>query len=364
MRTEVVTVDPANFDPEQLMGPAQQLASGQVVAFPTETVYGLGVNADLPSAVESLRALKGRESNKPFTLHVADPEDVRRYVPTIPTVAQRLMELYWPGPLTIVVPVHDSSLGIRLPAHEVARALIRLAGVPVLASSANRSGTPPANDAASVLTQFEGRIAGVVDGGPATIREASTVVRVHGDLADGTQPTDPIEVLREGLITRDMIRRALNGTRVLFVCTGNSCRSPMAEALFRKLLADRLGVPITELAEHGYGIGSAGVAAFDGGEASPGAVEAMKRLGLDVSSHTARRLTRDMIESSDIVITLGPGHLWQILDWEPTFAAKVHCITDSGISDPVGSPLDTYLQCATEIEKALRTRWLERVVRP
>ncbi|MEE8141648.1 MAG: L-threonylcarbamoyladenylate synthase, partial [Planctomycetota bacterium] len=332
MKTEVFKVNPASFEPEELARPAKILAAGGLVAFPTETVYGIAVNMHRPEAVHKLLTLKNRPKDKPFSIHVAQRDEVAKFVKEVSPVARSLMNLYWPGPLTIVFPGNAGvAVGIRFPSHPLATALIDQSGVPVGAPSANLVGMRPAIDAEGVLATFDGKIEAVLDGGRTEIRQASTVVRIQGK---------DFQVAREGLITERMIRRALRGKSILFVCTGNSCRSPMAVALCKQTLAELLGMAPEELAERGYRIASAGIAAFDGGKASENATVVMAEQGLDISDHRSRRVTQDMVEEADLIIALSPSHHWQLVEWNPAVAEKVQVIADIGITDPIGGSQD------------------------
>ena len=173
------------------------LRSGGLVAFPTETVYGLGADATNPQAVERLNQVKGRPPEKPYSWHLASSDQIQTLVPSIPAKARRLMERLWPGPLTIVWPTAEGkTLGFRVPDHSVAQAFLRACGVLVVAPSANRAGASPAIDAATVLAAFDGDIHAVIDSGPTPLGRESTVVKVTGD---------GIEILREGAIASDRI---------------------------------------------------------------------------------------------------------------------------------------------------------------
>ncbi|MGH9361054.1 MAG: L-threonylcarbamoyladenylate synthase, partial [Thermoanaerobaculia bacterium] len=203
VETRLFRVDPKSFRREELEEPAAILRSGGLVAFPTETVYGLGANAHDPDAVHRLRLVKDRPPEKPFTLHLASAEDVHRYVEEVPRVARLLMERYWPGPLTIVFPGNaGQGIGVRVPANDIACELIRQVGAALVAPSANPARKDPATDAAQAMEYFGGRIDAVVDGGPAVIRQASAVVEVD---ATGYR------LLREGIITHEMIHQLLVG---------------------------------------------------------------------------------------------------------------------------------------------------------
>ncbi|PIQ82437.1 MAG: threonylcarbamoyl-AMP synthase [Candidatus Omnitrophica bacterium CG11_big_fil_rev_8_21_14_0_20_64_10] len=189
-RTRLIRVDARNPEPALIKEAAVLLRRGGLVAFPTETVYGLGVNFDDPQAVQMLYQVKERPFDKQVTLLLPDIESVRRSGAEIPPAAERLMKRFWPGPMTLVLGRTDgSTTGFRVPDHPVTLALLQAAGVPVAAPSANRSGRPPAVNASQVLAEFDGDIDMIVDSGPTAIGAASTVVRVTGP-----QP----EVLRAG----------------------------------------------------------------------------------------------------------------------------------------------------------------------
>lgn len=154
---------------------ADILKNGGLVAIPTETVYGLGANGLNENAVAQIFVVKGRPQDNPLILHVADPEQMELFAHDIPKEAYKLAEAFWPGPLTMILPAKDivpkrttggrDTVGIRCPDHEVTRAIIRAAGIPVAAPSANTSGKPSTTTAEHVLHDHDGKIEAVVDGG-------------------------------------------------------------------------------------------------------------------------------------------------------------------------------------------------------
>lgn len=180
---------------------ARILRSGGLVAFPTETVYGLGADAHNPAAIARLNAVKGRPPEKAYSWHVYSIEQLPVLVGTIPPMAMRLMERFWPGPLTIIIPKADgTTIGFRLPDHPIAQAFLKACQVPVAAPSANRSGQSPPTDAEEVLAALNGTFDCLLDSGPTRLGRESTVVEVIGDR---------IEIRREGAIARHAIEDAL-----------------------------------------------------------------------------------------------------------------------------------------------------------
>lgn len=185
---------------------AQLIRKNELVAFPTETVYGLGGNGLVDETVEKIYAAKGRPSDNPLILHIANREQLNHLISALPPLADALIDAFWPGPLTLVLPKKPgiamrasaglSTVAIRMPDHPVALDLIKEAGVPIAAPSANLSGRPSPTTAQHVLQDLDGKIAGVLDAGPTGIGVESTVVEACGEV--------PI-ILRPGGITAEQI---------------------------------------------------------------------------------------------------------------------------------------------------------------
>lgn len=347
----------------------QTLSEGKLVAFPTETVYGLGAMARSAAAVERIYEVKGRDENSPLALAIRGVEDAVDYAPQLNRRAERLARRCWPGPVTLVVAHGKGSLveqlpasvrqavapagevGLRVPAHWAVLDVLQMIAGPLALTSANRSGQPAATTAAEALAHLGDDVALVLDDGPCHYRQASTVVRAT---AGG------IECLREGVVSRETLDR-LASMLIVVVCTGNTCRSPMAEAMLRTMVAEKLGCTCEELETRGVSVVSAGIAAAAGGPAAPEAVEVMQTKGLDLACHQSQPLTDKLARHADLLLTLTGAHRNAILRRWPEVAARTQTLRADGgdIADPIGGPLEVYQQCAAQIEQALRQRVAE-----
>jgi L-threonylcarbamoyladenylate synthase len=198
LETRFVKVDPLAMDERVLESCAGVLRSGGLVAFPTETVYGLGANALMPDAVKRIFEAKGRPQDNPLIVHVSRPEAVPPLVREIPHAAARLMEVFWPGPLTLLFAKSDlvpdvvtaglDTVAIRMPDHPVAQRLLDAAGVPVAAPSANISGRPSPTTFEATAADLAGKVDVIVDGGPAGIGVESTVLDISGPVPKVLRP--------------------------------------------------------------------------------------------------------------------------------------------------------------------------------
>lgn len=200
---------------EELAAAAALLRTGELVAIPTETVYGLAADARNGAAVASIFAAKGRPSDNPLIVHIADLRELTSLAADIPPVAEALAQAYWPGPLTMIFHKADgvpdevtaglNTVAVRMPSHPVARRLIALSGCPLAAPSANRSGSPSPTDAHRVAEDMDGRIAAIVDGGVCAVGVESTVISVCGNR---------VRLLRPGAVTVEMLEAVAGSVEI------------------------------------------------------------------------------------------------------------------------------------------------------
>ncbi len=345
----------------------QTLAEGGLVALPTETVYGIAASALNEDAVGRLLALKNRTAAKPLTLVLKSADEARDYAPDMCRLAQRLARRCWPGPITLVVDdSHPESLvrrlppkvrqavspgttvGLRVPGHAVVLDVLRMLAGPLVLTSANCAGMPEVATAHEILAMFGEEIELILDDGPCRFGQPSSVVQVSGGRC---------KILREGVVPERTLAR-LSSLIVLFVCTGNTCRSPMAEWLCRDILAKRLQCRPGELEDHGALVMSAGIAAMLGGRAAEEAVETLDELGLDLRDHETQPLTEPLVRHADVIYTMTRAHREAIVAQWPSAAPRAFVLSSDGsdIRDPIGGPVDRYRQCASRIQAELQLR--------
>ena len=215
MKTIVRQIEDIEKDYNAIELAGEHIRQGKLVAFPTETVYGLGANALDVDAIREIFRVKGRPMDNPLIVHIASVADLGKLVTNIPDIARKLIDRYWKGPLTLVLPRSSlvprevtaglDTVAIRMPSHPVAHALIRESGVPIAAPSANSSGRPSPTLARHVKEDLQGKIPLILDGGECSVGLESTVLDVSGDRA---------VILRPGGITKEMIEETIGDMEV------------------------------------------------------------------------------------------------------------------------------------------------------
>ncbi|MBX3421596.1 MAG: Sua5/YciO/YrdC/YwlC family protein [Pirellulaceae bacterium] len=343
----------------------QALVEGRKVVLPLDSGYHVLTSALTPQASGIFAELDQLQCIQPPTaLLVRSAEELRDFTPDLSAVAARIAERAWPGPLVIQSPVGDvRSLFGRLSAsvqslvngngfaafraaeHDAVRQALRLMPGPLVVAPITRDGqlVQHANEAAEVA-----RAAIVIEDRQAQLPEVPSVIRVVGNQCS---------LVRPGALSEEHLGRASQFV-ILLLCTGNTCRSPMAEAIMREKLARRFGRSSANLCP--YFVTSAGVSAFPGGAASPEAQTVMAKRGLDLTDHQSRNVTEHALHLADLILTMTRSHRDAVLQFLPEVESKVHLVSGGAgdVSDPFGGSESVYAACADQIDGYVQ-RWVD-----
>lgn len=320
------------------------LQSGRALCLPTETVPGLAV---LPEAVETLREIKGTPRNQAFAVAYADAQTAMAAFDDVTKGMERLASRWLPGPLTLVGLTAGAWTGVRVPDHALIKAICEHLGGPLVLTSANRHGSPTPATAYEAATALDDPRVHLLDGESGEGRPSTVVRAAAGRL----------QILREGAIPSEEVRR-VHGRRLLFVCTGNTCRSPMAAAAARRLLSEALGIKPGRLKSLGYVATSAGMEGEGNAPMSKEALGALAAAGVATGRHRSRLVTGEMLASVDQVWCLTQAHRDRVLDLAGDSADRLQvsllCPDNTDVPDPFGGTAEMYRTCLDRLTAALQ----------
>jgi tRNA threonylcarbamoyl adenosine modification protein (Sua5/YciO/YrdC/YwlC family) len=343
--TKIVKVDPLNPNDQLLQEASKILVRGGLVIIPTETVYGIAADSSNKRALERLYRIKQRPVDKSFSLHVARKEKIDELCQDIPVLAYKLAHEFWPGPLTLILKSKDKgTIGVRMPDDDVTLRVIEMAGVSIACPSANLSGKPAPINFEDAIRDLQGQVDYAIDAGPTRLKQESSIV----DLT-----VAPVQFLRVGALKEDILEPVIKNKTVLFICTGNSCRSVMAKAWLEKIMKEKNRKDVQVL--------SAGIMMMAGLGASQETNEVLKREGLDVSSHRSQRITLELIRRSDLILVMEKLHEERILEMAPEAKNRLFLLKEFAkiegnhldILDPISRTFEFYERTFGIIKEAV-----------
>lgn len=349
---------------------AGMLNAGKVVVLPMETVYGAAALLSKADGIERLKAVRDQGNAKPLNPHLARREQAEKFLPNLDAqtgeVARRAMQKLWPGPVGLQFEVgpdrqrdvcgefgiatadlfDDGVITLRCPDHPVFHDIAMATGGVLAATAAG-------SDPAAFAVELDGKVDTIVYAGTPRFNKPSTLVKISGGR---------YQIVRTGVYDERTIRRLMKIT-ILFVCSGNTCRSPMAEAIARKILSERLKTDAAGVEARGYEVVSAGTMASGGSRATPEAVQAVAPLGADLSRHRSRPLSVELINQADVIYTMTPQHAQVALAMAPGAQGKVQLLNPGHeIDDPIGGDAELYNILAAQFWTLIDERLREKIL--
>lgn len=356
--TDIIDIRTCEDPRDAIHRVVERLAAGDVVGVPTETSYALAALVAQPDAVERL----SQAGAHPLVLSLRSAIHAIDFVSPLDASEERLLARLLSCPIIVEVRYAEESgltralpptvltaaqsdglIGLRAAHHEVLGEIQRLSASPLVV--ALQPGGEPVPNARSLASAF-GEVASVaLEDGPPRRFGRCTRVRFEGGNWTVSEP---------GSVAASEIQERIS-VGIVFVCTGNTCRSPLAEAMFRKMLAERLNCAEEDLTRHGIFVTSAGISAVDDMPAAAESLALAEEFGLNLAAHRSRPLTDDLLGRADYMFAMTAGHRDAILSVRPELAGRVHLLSREGldIADPIGGGPAEYERCRAEIEREL-----------